>query len=95
MNERILELAEQSERYALHLRRYCDHNDFDRTRDIKFAELIIKECAQCIDIEIGRLAEYHISLNESETEKRNDVELCMKKCYDNIELLKTHFGVEE
>lgn len=61
----------------------------------KFAELIIKECAQCIDDEIGRLAEYHNSLNESETEERNNVELCMKKCYDNIELLKTHFGIEE
>lgn len=48
MNDRILELAEESDRYALYMRGYCNHNDFNRTRDIKFAELIIKECSELV-----------------------------------------------
>jgi len=94
MNERIKTLLYQCTSYYQVTNEYGNDIDIESVDQEKFAELIIQECIQCIDNEIGRLAEYHNSLNESETEKRYDVELCMKKCYDNIELLKTHFGVE-
>lgn len=59
-----------------------------------FAELIINECISCISIEIDRLTGYQNSLVESEYITRNDVDICIEKCYDNIEMLKNHFGIE-
>lgn len=57
----------------------------------KFAELIVKECARSISIEIDRLSEYQNSLEESEYSKRNDVDLCIEKCYDNMYTITKFF----
>lgn len=81
MNKKIKELAEQV---------YGMDTHYD---DGVFAELIIKECISCISTEIDRLTKYQNSLEESEDSKRNDVDLCVEKCYDNIEMLKNHFGL--
>ena len=50
----------------------------------KFAELIVRECIQYLTDEAERL--YSL--------RNDDGDLCAAKCYDNIEGLKEHFGVE-
>lgn len=94
MNERIKELAKQA---GFH---FCDAWTGESKDLEKFAELIVEECARSIDSEIDRLMEYHKELNgkeldESEEYKRRDVDLCVEKCYDIIEMLKSDFGIEE
>ena len=44
MNERIKELAEQAEKYALSITQWDNHPKLQLIRDDKFAELIIREC---------------------------------------------------
>ena len=44
MNERIKELAQQADQYERKLGK-----GIGMTRDEKFAELIIRECADCVD----------------------------------------------
>ena len=62
----------------------------------KFAELIIQECVQYLNTEIDRLSRYQNSLPEySNHSKREDVDLVIEKCLDNIQGIKQHFGVEE
>jgi hypothetical protein len=62
----------------------------------KFAELIVKECVQTLNTEIDRLCEYKNSLPEySNHSQREDVDLVVEKCHDNIQMIKQHFGVEE
>ena len=53
MNERIRQLAEQARKYARdyvadckHYRHYMEHNDLEVKFEEKFAELIVKECAE-------------------------------------------------
>jgi hypothetical protein len=52
MNERIKELAEQAREYARdyvaeckHYGYYMEHNEYELRFEEKFAELIVKECA--------------------------------------------------
>lgn len=93
MNEKIKLFASRIGSIGDHL--WLDGRDPDEEEAVeKFAGFIIQECIQCIDNEISRLIEYQNSLDESEVSKRNDVDLCVEKCYDNIEMLKIHFGVE-
>lgn len=50
----------------------------------KYSELMLQECIQYLTNEAERL--YSL---------RNDnADLCAEKCYDNIQGLKEHFGVE-
>ena len=57
MNERIQKLAEQARNYALDEKRHYErvHNTeqcMDEYREVyntKFAELIVQECADCVD----------------------------------------------
>lgn len=56
MNERIKELAEQAEQYALDKANEGDDEDYDYSFDDdfqqKFAELLIKECTTKMALEI-------------------------------------------
>jgi len=90
MNERIKELVEQTARELV----YEHDDDIGGVMDVwkfqnkdieKFAELIVKECIQYLTDEAERL--YSL--------RNDDGDLCAAKCYDNIEGLKEHFGVEE
>jgi hypothetical protein len=91
MNERIKELAEQNG---------FIHNwqppgeQYDKLQTLeKFAELIIRECCQYLNSEAERL--YALSASEHRPNFKEDFEICAEKCYDNIQGIKEHFGVEE
>ena len=99
MNERIRELAEQawdslidemgdviSEDGSL-------NSDFLHTYVQRFAELIVRECGKYLESEAERL--YALSAQESNPNFQSNFEICAEKCYDNIQGLKEHFGVEE
>jgi len=74
MNERIRELAEQAELNATLL--------FNKEKLEKFAELIVRECAQeCSQHFVGAVGTYPGAHNSA-----------VKKCLDSI---KARFGVEE
>jgi hypothetical protein len=75
MNDRIKELAEQC------YHRYSEHNiDLE-----KFAELIVKECADLIDNKVMITAAQ--TYDEVFVAKFDTKELCAKQ-------IKEHFGVE-
>ena len=59
----------------------------------KFAELIVQECGKYLESEAERL--YALSAQESNPNFQSNFEICAEKCYDNIQGLKEHFGVEE
>ena len=76
MNERINQLAEQCHH------RYSEHNiDLE-----KFAELIVRECAELIDNKVMITAAQ--TYDEVFVAKYDTKELCAK-------MIKEHFGVEE
>jgi hypothetical protein len=89
MNPRIQELAEQAHCYACEYARrpdYSPHNPYNesmykRRYDSKFAELIVKECAQAFEAEVDTWKEmdpYQGSIKRQGTKA-----------------IKQHFGVEE
>jgi len=99
MNTRIKQLAEQawdnlvdemgdvvSEDGSL-------NSDFLHTYVQRFAELIVRECGKYLESEAERL--YALSAQESNPNFQSNFEICAEKCYDNIQGLKEHFGVEE
>ena len=88
MNQRIRELAEQAELSA----NQGDHVDVKMMME-KFAELIVRECGKYLEAEAERL--YALSAQESNPNFQSNFEVCAEKCYDNIQGLKEHFGVEE
>jgi sugar phosphate isomerase/epimerase len=94
MKERIQELAEQA---GLISPQDDRENWQEYINDVeKFAELIVAECVQTLNTEIDRLCEYKNSLPEySNHSQREDVDLVVEKCHDNIQMIKQHFGVEE
>ena len=58
--------------------------------------LVVEECIRYLNTEINRLADYQNSLPEySNHSKREDVDLAIEKCLDNIQGIKKHFGVSE
>jgi hypothetical protein len=94
MNERIKELAEQA---GLKVNAdgeigpaYFGSVDAGYK---KFAELIVKECCQYLGNEAERL--FGLSESEEDPVFQSNFEICAEKCYDNIQGLKEHFGVEE
>jgi hypothetical protein len=96
MNELIQEFAEQADLFAdskLQMKGEY-HPDWHDIRDKKFAELIIQECENYILSEVERLVKYQNSLTEIELRQKNDVEICIEKCYDNILGIRQHFGIE-
>ena len=58
----------------------------------KFGELIVRECGKYLEAEAERL--YALSAKESNPNFQSNFEICAEKCYDNIQGLKEHFGVE-
>jgi len=85
MNERIRELAEQAEwRFAD--RATGEFSEYDRRLE-KFAELIVRECAE----ELRKIEqEADRAYKAKEVKERNTFD-----GYDFAEMLKEHFGVEE
>lgn len=66
---------------------------WNEIRDAKFAELIVQECCQYLNSEAERL--YALSAEEHRPNFKEDFETCAEKCYDNIQGIKEHFGIEE
>ena len=97
MNERIKELAEQA-KFAMNVSNdpnsppswwAAGHNDTFE----KFAELIVKECANVLRAESERL--YKLSAEEKDELFASNFEICAEKCVDNEVAIREHFGVEE
>lgn len=67
-----------------------DYSDFTSS---KFAELIVKECTSVLLDEAERLLDL---CSEEDNRKLADAyESGHYQCIDNIDMIKTHFGVEE
>ena len=91
MNERIKLLIEQAQDWAdAHAPYASEEQEYFAE---KFAELIVKECCQYLDNEAERL--FGLSESEEDPVFQSNFEICAEKCYDNIQGLKEHFGVEE
>ena len=58
----------------------------------KFAELIVKECANVLRAESERL--YKLSAEEKDELFASNFEICAEKCVDNEVAIKEHFGVD-
>ena len=93
MNERIKELVGRAEAYAYeHEEHWHDGPDWQELFNKKFALLIVQECGKYLESEAERL--YALSAQESNPNFQSNFEICAEKCYDNIQGLKEHFGVE-
>ena len=98
MNERIRELAEQA--WDSLIDEMDDvvsedgrlNSDYLHAYTQRFAELIVRECGKYLEAEAERL--YALSAKESNPNFQSNFEICAEKCYDNIQGLKEHFGVE-
>jgi hypothetical protein len=99
MNERIRELAEQAwddtkEKFGSFV---DDGGEVDFTFlhewTEKFAELIVRECANVLRAESERL--YKLSAEEKDELFASNFEICAEKCVDNEVAIREHFGVEE
>jgi hypothetical protein len=90
MNEQIQKLVEQC------TTQYPDGNGgyIDQVDTEKLTELFIQECENYILSEVERLVKYQNSLSEDELNRKDDVEICIEKCYDNILGIRQHFGVD-
>ncbi len=94
MNERIKDLAEQAGFSFKYKTAPDELNPGHKLQDLeKFAELIVRECCQYLDNEAERL--FGLSQSEEDPVFQSNFEICAEKCYDNIQGLKQHFGVEE
>ena len=92
MNERIRLLARQAGATTTQRSGWIDYGTLDLDVE-KFAELIVRECGKYLEAEAERL--YALSAKESNPNFQSNFEICAEKCYDNIQGLKEHFGVEE
>ena len=93
MNERIRELAKGALDYAEKNQSAEVQQHWFKLYNEKFAELIVRECGKYLEAEAERL--YALSAKESNPNFQSNFEICAEKCYDNIQGLKEHFGVEE
>jgi hypothetical protein len=87
MNERIRLLADEADNYAEQTVHYY-MGQFDgltwegkikQVRDTKFAELIVKECIECIQLTTARDPQYTVQYRQS---------------VGHIHRIREHFGVE-
>jgi len=60
--------------------------------EVKFAELIVRECAATLTAESERL--YKLASEEENEVFASNFEICAEKCRDNEAMIKQHFGVE-
>ena len=58
----------------------------------RFAELIVRECANVLRAESERL--YKLSAEEKDELFASNFEICAEKCVDNEVAIKEHFGVD-
>jgi hypothetical protein len=93
MNERIKELAVQAKEYArshvADCRRfgyYMEYNEYELRFEKKFAELLVRECAEVIDD--GRFSVMECEGNSHRVSYNNGI-------YYALSSVKKHFGVEE
>jgi hypothetical protein len=95
MNERIKELADQAGiNSVVPVKGSLEYVSKDEIESLKkFAELIVKECANVLRAESERL--YKLSAEEKDELFASNFEICAEKCVDNVEALKDHFGVKE
>jgi hypothetical protein len=84
MNERIRELAKQAKMFATPMKFHLGGQDYARVRDEKFAELIVRECAEQI---IAKGTDW-VDFAPSQTGVRPEY-------WDMAQQIKEHFGVEE
>jgi hypothetical protein len=92
MNERTRQLAEQARKYA-----EDKQNDPLKIYTLdcfneKFAELIVRECANLLFDESERL--YAYSTECDNMRESDEAELVAEKCVDLITMMEEHFGVE-
>jgi hypothetical protein len=95
MNERIRELAEQilPNEKEFHQGDPTEWGYFFTGEELeKFAELIVRECADVLRAESERL--YKLSAEEKDKLFASNYEICAEKCWDNEVMIKEHFGVE-
>jgi predicted Zn-dependent protease len=97
MNERFRELAQLAVADAA---KYCQR-PFDLSREenetfaMSFAELMIREFEEYLTTEIDRLSQYRNSIPEFLVDRIEDVDICIEKCYDNLQGIRQRFGIEE
>ena len=58
----------------------------------RFAELIVRECANVLRAESERL--YKLSAEEKDELFASNFEICAEKCVDNEVAIKEHFGID-
>jgi hypothetical protein len=96
VNERIQALASEAEDYAEGIISQLDTvrgGEFHEAYTKKFAELIVRECANVLRAESERL--YKLSAEEKDELFASNFEICAEKCVDNEVAIREHFGVEE
>lgn len=57
-------------------------------------ETTVKECIRYLNNEIERLSIYGRTIPEENAYMRDNVDLSIEKCLDNIQGLKEHFGID-
>ena len=73
--------------------RKCWDHQTNHLNAEKFAELIVRECANVLRVESERL--YKLASEETDELFASNFEICAEKCVDNEVAIKEHFGVEE
>ena len=97
MNERIRELAKQAGYYLYDLTetheiKTVETDSADEWITLqKFAELIVRECADVLRQESERL--YKLASEEEDEVFAGNFEICAEKCVANEIAIKDHFGV--
>jgi hypothetical protein len=97
MNERIKELARRADEYAeQNVHYYMGQFDgltwegkIKQTRDTKFAEMIVRECADLF------VNQKYMILNPHEPFANERVRALKEHDKDTVRKVKEHFGVEE
>jgi hypothetical protein len=92
MNERIMKLFDQAIEEFKQEQKYATIIVPNPLKE-KFAELIVRECADVLRVESERL--YKLAAEEKDDLFARDFEACAEKCVDNEVAIKEHFGVEE
>jgi hypothetical protein len=90
MNERIRELADK-----IWAEEYWDNPNTDKLLPAqlnRFAELIVRECANLLRAESDRL--WALSAKEEDELFVSNYEMCAEKSFDNEVMILEHFGVE-
>jgi hypothetical protein len=86
MNRQFKELAEQAG--------YPDYMTYGHDLILeRFAELIVRECANVLREESERL--YTLSSKEEDEQFASNFGICAEKTVDNEVMIREHFGVEE